>query len=45
MIRFSEIIKDSPEMALKGKAKKGQVNLSKTGILHRDKVEEKMKCL
>jgi len=41
MIRFSEIIKDSPEMDLEGKAKKGELNLSKTGILHNDEVEER----
>ena len=41
MIRFSEIIKDSPEMDLKGKTKKGEVNLSKIGILNKEKAEEK----
>ncbi len=41
MIRFSEIIKDNPEMDLKGKTKKGEVNLSKAGILNKEKAEEK----
>ncbi len=41
MIRFSEIIKNSPEMDLEGKAKKGEVNVSKTGILNKEKAEEK----
>ena len=41
MIRFSEIIKDSPGVDLKRKAKKEEISLSKTGILNKDKVEEK----
>lgn len=39
MIRFSEIIKDSPDMDLEKKAKKGKVDLSKTGILKKYKAE------
>ena len=41
MIRFSEIIKDNPELNPEKKARKGEVSLSKTGILKRDTVEEK----
>ena len=41
MIRFSEIIKDNRELDPRKKARKGEVNLSNTGILRKDKVQEK----
>jgi HD-GYP domain-containing protein (c-di-GMP phosphodiesterase class II) len=41
MIRFSEIIKDSADLDPEKKVNREEVNLSKTGILYRDKVEEK----